>query len=453
MKSRLAWIVVVVVVVVAIVAGSRWWPSYNRAKLEKEFTRISQIEDARARLTAAVELVRGRPLDSGHLKIIADVLTNAAYELRGREGLVAVADSLAATDLPRELVVRLKADLHNGLIGLGYAAADDKKADYWRRAEKVARELLAADDVPADVYLSMAGYHTFGLDFAPADELAKTHGRYLPLELAAKGSALLKKLTSADDVFAIDRAVLAVLTPVAAERGPEAALAVADSLLKAATDRRVVAVIQANRFRLAAENDVAIAATAAKALGEAAIDPGFWELLNQVGYDMAERNIQPALALELVERSLANAPSKEDSTLVLDSVGWAHYKLGHFDEAVGILEKTIDFAAEVPSFDDVRIQHMLAAYDAAKKNDKAIELLGRFLARSVMPNDDAREKLAELLAAAGRSKDEIAGLVERLRYEGVREAPTFALSDRSGKTVALADLRGKVVLVNFWSYG
>jgi tetratricopeptide (TPR) repeat protein len=453
MKQRIGWIVLAVVIVVVIVGVVRWWPNASQARLDKEIARVSAIEDPHARLTAIVEVVRSRPLDSARLKEAAKTISEAAYGMRGREGIVAVEDSLAKTDLPKELVVRLKGDVHNALVSLGYAAEEGAKTTYWRRANAIARELLAANDVPADVYLSMAGYQTFALEFAPVDELAATRGRLLPFELAVKGSSLLRVPATADDVFAIDRGVAAIVDAAALTRGPEAALVVVDSLLTGTTDPRIVAGIQANRYRLAAENDPAAAVAAARAFGAAAADPGFWNLLNEVGYDLTERNLEPALALELTERALANAPSKEDSTYILDSVGWAQYRLGNFDKAAELLEKTIDFSTDVPSFDNAGLQHLLAAYEAAKKNDKAIDLLARMLARSVLPNEEARKKLATLLVSAGRSATEIPALVESLRYEGVTEAPAFALADGSGKTVALADLKGKVVLVNFWSYG
>src|SRR5512136_1429889 len=97
MKQRIGWIVLVVVVVVAIGLVVRWWPDASRARLDKEM----------ARLTAIVELVRSRPLDSARLKKAAETISDAADDLRGPKGVVAIGDSLAKTELPQELTVRL----------------------------------------------------------------------------------------------------------------------------------------------------------------------------------------------------------------------------------------------------------------------------------------------------------------------------------------------------------
>ena len=44
-------------------------------------------------------------------------------------------------------------------------------------------------------------------------------------------------------------------------------------------------------------------------------------------------------------------------------------------------------------------------------------------------------------------------LVAGLRYEGVQMAPDFTLNDRSGNNISLEDLKGDILVLNFWSYG
>jgi cytochrome oxidase Cu insertion factor (SCO1/SenC/PrrC family) len=71
----------------------------------------------------------------------------------------------------------------------------------------------------------------------------------------------------------------------------------------------------------------------------------------------------------------------------------------------------------------------------------------------VDPEDPARAELSELLKKRDGSDAAFESVVESKLAAGIETAPEFALKDRTGKTVALADLRGSVVLVCFWSYG
>ena len=58
------------------------------------------------------------------------------------------------------------------------------------------------------------------------------------------------------------------------------------------------------------------------------------QLLNYLGYSWVEKgqNVQQALAM--LEKAISLKP---DDGFILDSVGWAYYKLGRYDEAAKML--------------------------------------------------------------------------------------------------------------------
>lgn len=58
--------------------------------------------------------------------------------------------------------------------------------------------------------------------------------------------------------------------------------------------------------------------------------------LNHLGYMLADQTTRYEEALELVERAIAIAP---EDPAILDSLAWAQYKLGHYEEALENLRK------------------------------------------------------------------------------------------------------------------
>ncbi len=68
--------------------------------------------------------------------------------------------------------------------------------------------------------------------------------------------------------------------------------------------------------------------------------------LNYLGYSWAERGLNLEEAFELIEKAVSLQP---DSGAIIDSLGWAHYQLGDYDEAVGHLEQAASLAPEDPT--------------------------------------------------------------------------------------------------------
>ncbi len=69
-----------------------------------------------------------------------------------------------------------------------------------------------------------------------------------------------------------------------------------------------------------------------------AIRPDHAGLLNYLGYSWIDRNINLDEGLELIQKAVELAP---DDGYILDSLGWAYFRMGRFEEAVAPLEKAI----------------------------------------------------------------------------------------------------------------
>jgi Tfp pilus assembly protein PilF len=63
--------------------------------------------------------------------------------------------------------------------------------------------------------------------------------------------------------------------------------------------------------------------------------------LNNLGYFMVERGVGYEEALKLIEQAIAIDPIQGS---FLDSLGWAHFKLGNVDKARQYLEKALLYA-------------------------------------------------------------------------------------------------------------
>lgn len=62
-------------------------------------------------------------------------------------------------------------------------------------------------------------------------------------------------------------------------------------------------------------------------------------LLNYLGYSWVDRHIDVDKGLDLIRSAVEMRPNDGD---IVDSLGWAYYRLGRYDDAVGELERAID---------------------------------------------------------------------------------------------------------------
>lgn len=82
-----------------------------------------------------------------------------------------------------------------------------------------------------------------------------------------------------------------------------------------------------------------------------ALNPDQPQVLNYLGYSLVEKQEKLDEALAMIERAVALRP---DSGYIVDSLGWALYRLGRYDEAIGHMER----AAELMPVDPVVNDHL-----------------------------------------------------------------------------------------------
>ncbi len=98
-----------------------------------------------------------------------------------------------------------------------------------------------------------------------------------------------------------------------------------------------------------------------------AIEPDRAEVQNFLGYGWVSRGLKVEEGLALIRKAVAARP---DQGYMLDSLGWANFTLGKYDEAVISLEE----AAELSPSDSEIVEHLGDAYwRAGRTNDAAFE--------------------------------------------------------------------------------
>ena len=117
------------------------------------------------------------------------------------------------------------------------------------------------------------------------------------------------------------------------------------------------------------------------------------ELLNYLGYSWIDRGERLEEALRMVRQAVASNPR---SGPMVDSLGWAHFRLGDYPSAVRELERAIEFEAGDPEINN----HLGDVYWMVGRKDEAVFQWRRVL--TLRP--DARTKAdaeAKLASGAG----------------------------------------------------
>ena len=72
-------------------------------------------------------------------------------------------------------------------------------------------------------------------------------------------------------------------------------------------------------------------------------------VLNYLGYSWVEQGMNLERAMKLIQRAVALRPR---DGYIVDSLGWAHYRLGDFENAVKFLERAVELRADDPIITD-----------------------------------------------------------------------------------------------------
>ena len=122
------------------------------------------------------------------------------------------------------------------------------------------------------------------------------------------------------------------------------------------------------------------------------IDPEQPQVLNYLGYSWVDKGRHLEEAFNLIRKAVDLSPR---SGFIIDSLGWAYYRLGQYDMAVSHLERAVKLDPQDPTLND----HLGDAYWRAGR-----ELEARFQWRHALALDPAggsRPKYFELKLEAG----------------------------------------------------
>jgi tetratricopeptide (TPR) repeat protein len=122
--------------------------------------------------------------------------------------------------------------------------------------------------------------------------------------------------------------------------------------------------------------------------------PGEPLVLNYLGYSWIDQGLNLKEGMNLIEKAVALKP---DDGYIVDSLGWAHFKLGNYREAVRYLERSVELRPDDPILND----HLGDALWKAGREREARFQWDQALSLSPEPDDaeKIKAKLAEGLKA------------------------------------------------------
>jgi Flp pilus assembly protein TadD len=121
------------------------------------------------------------------------------------------------------------------------------------------------------------------------------------------------------------------------------------------------------------------------------VSPDQPEVLNYLGYTWVDTGVKVKEGLAILERAVAQRP---DEGYIVDSLGWAHFKLGNYGQAVELLERAVELSPGDSTLND----HLGDAYWRVGRRIEARYQWRRVL---TLKGSDAERASAERKIAEG----------------------------------------------------
>jgi len=112
------------------------------------------------------------------------------------------------------------------------------------------------------------------------------------------------------------------------------------------------------------------------------------QVLNYLGYSWIDQGINLDEGMRMIRKAVDQRP---DDGYIVDSLGWAYYRIGNYDEAVKNLERAVELKPEDPTIND----HLGDAYWRVGRTLEATFQWSH--ARDLKPEDDDLKKIEEKL--------------------------------------------------------
>ncbi len=439
------------ILLIAIAGAIIIWgfSKFQEGRVGEQIEAFALIENPAERIDAMVAFVSDHPnLEQAYVDQAAEGITESIGEFVEDLDFAAYIDEMLAAGVPNQLITPLLAEQHYMVLVNLYYGETEGLAE---KADAIARQILQRGDGTTQHLLGSAGIRGAVHPALASRWPTPFPDTQLTLELADAGLALDGDVPEWFQPVLID-AYRPLLGEIVLVRGEGAEVAYIDSLIAAAPGAAHEYALHYHRFMRLREDDDVAAMQSARALAGLMGQHGDMSSLNTVGYALADGGLDPELGLSLCEQSLAFATAASDSANVLDSVGWAQYKLGNYDEAESAILLAIKLAPGIPGLDDVMVDHLVAVYTATNNAEGAVELLAPIVARSPNPSENGGAVLMQWVARAGDTAS-LESIVTQYRYGGIQNAPDFTLTGVDGTTVALADCEGAILVLNFWGAG